>query len=146
MKYRMFSHLYKQLVKPVLFACDPENVHDWFIKFGGVLGRSRVLKNITRCLFRFDHSSLNQTICGLNFPNPAGLSAGFDKNADLTNIMEDVGFGFMQVGTITLHPYAGNPKPRAVRLPHSRALVVNYGLKNIGVEKIIEKTRDLDEA
>ena len=139
MKYGITSTLYKKVVKPLLFTMDPESVHDAFVSIGRNLGSSTLARTGTRMMFRFDHPSLMQRICGLDFKNPVGLSAGFDKNADLTDIMDDVGFGFMQVGTVTTRPYEGNPKPRAVRLPNSQALVVNYGLKNIGVDRIIEK-------
>ncbi len=139
MKFTVMSHIYKQAIKPLLFRMDPESAHDRFIRMGHVLGRYSGARHATSALFRYEHPSLSQKLCGLKFKNPVGLSAGFDKNGDLTQIMEPVGFGFMQVGTLTLHAYAGNPKPRAVRLPHSQALVVNYGLKNIGVEHILPK-------
>lgn len=83
-------------------------------------------------MFDYSHSSLEQTILGIYFKNPVGLSAGFDKNADLTDILPDVGFGFLEVGSITGEPCPGNPRPRLWRLPKSQALVVNYGLKNNG--------------
>ncbi len=77
---------------------------------------------------------LEQNILGIHFKNPIGLSAGFDKNATLMDIMPSLGFGFTEIGSITANPYGGNPKPVLYRLPKYKALRVNYGLKNLGVE------------
>lgn len=92
-------------------------------------------------MFSHENPKLEQSICGIKFKNPVGLSAGFDKDANLLNTLPDVGFGFMSVGTVTYKPYEGNPRPRLYRLPKSKALVVYYGLKNIGVREIIKKLR-----
>jgi len=94
------------------------------------------LQKIALVLFDYAHKSLEQEVLGIKFKNPIGLAAGFDKNAQLTAILPYVGFGFMEVGSITGEPCAGNPKPRLWRLPKSKALVVYYGLKNDGAEKI----------
>jgi len=139
---------YANALKPILFKFDPEDVHDRYTSFGKLLGSNFITKNITKALFRYDNDDfLSQKVLGINFKNPIGLSAGFDKNANLINILNDVGFSYMQVGSITLHPYEGNPRPRLVRLPKSKALVVYYGLKNIGVDKILprlKKKKDKD--
>ena len=117
-----------------------------FIKIGNFLGKFKITKFFTRKLFDYKNSKLEQNILGIKFINPVGLSAGFDKNAQLIDILKDVGFGFMEVGTVTDEPYAGNPKPRLHRLIKSKALVVYYGLKNDGVEKIIERLKKTKEA
>lgn len=82
---------------------------------------------------------LTQTVFGMEFKNPVGLSEGFDKDVKLVKILPAVGFGFGWIGSITLKAYEGNPKPRLVRLPKSKGIVVNYGLKNHGVDKLIPK-------
>ncbi|MCB9791003.1 quinone-dependent dihydroorotate dehydrogenase, partial [Candidatus Nomurabacteria bacterium] len=103
---------------------------------------SPFFKFVTKSLFSYiNEKYLAQEVCGIHFSNPIGLSAGFDKDANLQNILPSVGFGFMQIGSVTLHPYEGNPKPRLYRLPKSKALVVYYGLKNIGVKKIAQKLK-----
>ena len=79
---------------------------------------------------------LEQNIFGMHFSNPIGLAAGFDKDALLTDILPSVGFGFEEIGSITGEPCQGNPKPRLWRLKRSRSLVVYYGLKNEGCEKV----------
>jgi len=131
---------YQHILKPILFKFDPEDIHDRYTNVGKLLGSNMLTKNITKAFFRYENDKyLKQNILGIEFANPIGLSAGFDKNANLINILGDVGFGYMQVGSITLYPYEGNPRPRLVRLPKSKALVVYYGLKNIGVDKIMPK-------
>lgn len=131
-KTKILHCSYKRLLKPIFFRFDAEDMHDFFNKIGKFLGRYSVTKKITRWMFDYSHSSLEQTILGIHFKNPVGLSAGFDKNAELTDILPSVGFGFLEVGSITGEPCPGNPRPRLWRLPKSQALVVNYGLKNNG--------------
>jgi dihydroorotate dehydrogenase len=121
---------------------DPETVHDRTISFGKFLGSNRFLIKTTSLFFDYKNSSLEQDILGMHFVNPIGLAAGFDKNAELTQIIPAVGFGFEEVGSITGEPCQGNPKPRLWRLPKSKALVVYYGLKNKGCEVIARELRN----
>ncbi|MDX9970553.1 MAG: quinone-dependent dihydroorotate dehydrogenase [Candidatus Gracilibacteria bacterium] len=130
---------YKYALKPVLFSFDPEKIHDLFLHIGNFLGKHSVLKKINRIAFYYENPILRQKICGIEFKNPVGLSEGFDKDGMLVNILDDVGFGFMQVGSVTLCPYEGNTKPRLKRLKNSKSIWVNFGLKNIGVEKILRR-------
>lgn len=136
---RLSGAAYRTLFKKVFFRLDPERVHDGMTKVGRFLGSHSAGRKMTSLLFGYGHEKLRQTIRGIHFPNPIGLSAGFDKNALLTGIMPHVGFGFMEVGSITGEACQGNPKPRLWRLPKSRALVVNYGLKNDGCEAIARR-------
>ena len=138
---RLFREGYRIFFKPIAFRIDPERVHDTFVRVGILLGSCRALRWITRVLFSFRHPSLEQHILGIHFTNPIGLSAGFDKNAELAEIMSAVGFGFTEVGSITGEPCGGNPKPRLWRLPKSRAIMVWYGLKNDGAEAIANRLR-----
>lgn len=133
--------LYQKVAKPIFFRFDPEQVHDRIVKLGARLGRWRLTRWVTERLFSFAHSGLRQEILGLDFPNPVGLTAGFDKNATLIQTMPAVGFGFVEVGSITGEPCAGNPKPRLWRLPKTQGLVVYYGLKNDGCEVIASRLR-----
>lgn len=125
---------YTYLLKPVFFRMDPEFVHDRMIFVGEILGKFWFTKLITGSLFSFSDISLEQKILGIHFKNPVGLAGGFDKNAELTDILPKVGFGFMEIGSITGEACVGNSKPRLWRLPRSKGLVVNYGLKNKGSE------------
>ena len=132
----MTRHAYIHALKLILFQFDPEDVHDRFISVGERLGRSPFLKNVVSRSWSFAHPSLVQTIRGITFPNPIGLSAGFDKNAQLTDNLPSLGFGFAELGSVTGEPCAGNPRPRLWRLPKSKSLLVYYGLKNDGCEAI----------
>lgn len=129
------------MLKPVFFRHDPEDVHDKMMWVGESLGRFWVARKITKLLFSFKDPSLEQKILGITFANPIGLSAGFDKNAILTDILPCVGFGFAELGSVTGEPCAGNPKPRLWRLKESKSLLVYYGLKNDGCEKIAARLR-----
>lgn len=131
--------LYTKALKPYLFLFDPEKVHDVFTIGGSILGASAITRSATSILFNYKNKKLSQKIKGIIFKNPVGLGAGFDKNAHLTSILPSVGFGFEEIGSITALPCEGNPKPRLWRLKKSKALVVYYGLKNDGCEKITKR-------
>lgn len=128
----LISFGYRFLLKPVLFQIDPEKVHDRFVNFGNFIGSYSVTRKLTAAILGFRNPILEQTVAGIRFPNPIGLSAGFDKEGKLTSIIPSVGFGFMEVGSVTGLPCRGNKKPRLWRLPKSKSLVVNYGLKSEG--------------
>lgn len=123
---------------------DPEDAHDHMMKVGQFLGKYPLARNITKQIFSFEDPRLTQTINGITFKNPVGLSAGFDKNALLTDILPSVGFGFLELGSITGEPCPGNPRPRLWRLPKSQGLIVYYGLKNDGCEAIAERLKVKD--
>ncbi|MBT4165444.1 quinone-dependent dihydroorotate dehydrogenase [archaeon] len=133
--------MYKKFIKPILFKFNPEFVHDTInltARFASVTRTSRIL----RPLFVYKNEKLENQILNINFKNPIGLAAGFDKNAQLTNFMPDLGFGFMEVGSITSNPCEGNPKPRLHRLVKGKGIIVNYGLTNNGAENITKKLKN----
>lgn len=132
-------YIYKHALKPILFKMDPEDVHDRFVRAGMTLGRFRAAKALTSWAWAYQDPRLIQTIHGITFRNPIGLSAGFDKNAQLTDILPSLGFGFAEVGSITGEYCSGNARPRLWRLPKSNGLVVYYGLKNDGSETIARR-------
>ena len=138
---KAFRFFYKNLLQPLFFQFDPETVHDRMGFFGEFLGIFSLTRNITSSLFNYSDKKLEQDILGIKFKNPVGLGAGFDKNAQLINILPSVGFGFAEVGSITGEPCEGNPKPRLWRLKKSRGFLVWYGLKNDGCEVISEKLK-----
>lgn len=131
--------VYRFMVKPMLFRFNPECVHVMMTKFGALLGRSSAVRSIVSFLLKVRHSRLRQEIEGIEFDTPIGLAAGFDYEADLTAILNPLGFGYQTVGTITHHPYEGNPAPMLGRLPKSRSLMVNKGFKNLGASVTIHK-------
>jgi dihydroorotate dehydrogenase len=131
--------MYEKILKPILFRLDPEHVHDFFVWFGAVLGGSPPTRWIVRAFCDYDHPALHTRVLGIDFKNPIGLAAGFDKDVRLTKIIPSVGFGFMEVGAVTHHPYEGNKGLRLARLVSDRSLIVYYGLKSIGAEAVLKK-------
>lgn len=130
---------YKHLAKPIFFRLEPEDVHDRVTAIGHFIGEYRVGRLLTERMFAYRDPILEQTIHGMQFINPVGLSAGFDKNAQLLNILPSVGFGFAEMGSITGEPCEGNPRPRLWRMPDQQSLVVYYGLKNDGCDVVVER-------
>ena len=128
-----------QLIKPLLFQFDPEDVHYFvtrnlkrFNRFPGGAGVSRMLWDL-------EDKRLEKEVFGLKFNNPVGLAAGFDKNAELMSEMGNLGFGFVEVGTVTPLPQPGNLKPRMFRLPADKALINRMGFNNLGVDVAAER-------
>jgi len=138
-KSKLYNFAYQNLLKPIFFLCDAEFIHNLLIKVGSILGSNIFLKLIFKTFFSFSHPSIEKNLDGIHFPSPVGLSAGFDYNGDLTQILPFLGFGWHTIGTVTWLPYSGNPKPRLSRYPHSKALLVNKGLKTIGAPALIKK-------
>jgi dihydroorotate dehydrogenase len=132
---------YAHFLKPIFFKMDPEFVHDRFTFMGRLLGSNPVTRGLTRVLFGYSHPMLEQTILGIHFKNPIGLSAGFDKDGLLTKIIPCTGFGYEEMGSITGEPCEGNPKPRLWRHPDKKALRVYYGLKNDGAVAIAKRLK-----
>lgn len=131
---------YTKLLKPVLlFQMDPEFVHDRFTKTGQILGKFKGTRALVSLAFNYQNPKLQQKILGLTYPNPVGLSAGFDKDALMIDILPLVGFGHLEIGSVTGKPSPGNPKPRLWRLKNSRSIVVHYGLKSAGALAVKEK-------
>lgn len=118
---------YASLVRPLAFQCDPERVHEWAMKL------------LARGIFRareFTDARLEQTLFGVRFPNPLGLAAGFDKNALALDYWHQLGFGFVECGTVTYHPQPGNERPRLFRLPEHKALINRMGFNNDGARGV----------
>ncbi len=136
--------IYRFIVKPILFLFPADDVHHLFLRVGKILGKFRPVRALTKALWGYDNKILNQNVSGVYFKNPIGLSAGFDYNADLVNILPSVGFGFHTIGTLTLEAYEGNPAPMLGRLPKSRALLVNKGFKNEGITKVLSNLNPKD--
>ncbi len=128
-----------QLIKPILFQFDPEKVHYFvtrnlkrFNKFPGGAALSRALWDVK-------DKGLEREVFGLKFKNLVGLAAGFDKNGEMISEMANLGFGFIEVGTVTPLPQPGNPKPRMFRLPADGALINRMGFNNLGVDVVAQR-------
>jgi dihydroorotate dehydrogenase subfamily 2 len=135
----LYAFFYKNFLKRIFFLLDPEFVHVSTVSYGEKLGNHFFSKFIIRKIFFAHNKILAQEVAGIIFENPIGLSAGFDYEAKLTQILAPLSFGFQTVGTITNEAYQGNPKPRLGRLPKSKSLMVNKGFKNLGIKDTLKK-------
>lgn len=129
--------MYKTLIRPILFKFDPEEVHHFtfsFLKNFGFLAKLFLPKPI-------EDKRLEREVFGLKFKNPVGLAAGFDKDAKLFNELSDLGFGFIEIGTLTPKPQAGNDKKRLFRLKEDSAIINRMGFNNGGVDEAIERLK-----
>ncbi|HEY0484656.1 MAG TPA: quinone-dependent dihydroorotate dehydrogenase [Mycobacteriales bacterium] len=127
------SVLYERLVRPALFRVaggDAEAVHERTL---GALAR------LSPVLRRYPVRGPGRTVFGVDFPNPVGLAAGMDKNGVALGAWPALGFGFVELGTVTWHPQPGNPRPRLVRLPASEAIVNRMGFNNLGARALAER-------
>jgi dihydroorotate dehydrogenase len=135
--------LYERLVRPLLFSLDAETAHHFTIEL--LRGASR-LDLALRLLGFCQPPSKPKTLFGLNFPNPVGLAAGLDKNGVALPAWAGLGFGFIEIGTVTARAQPGNPEPRIFRLPEQQALINRLGFNNDGADAIAERLRKLRES
>lgn len=131
--------LYRNLIRPILFSIDPEKAHDLAMDLAKRTNSSWGLQKIARMLFAHEHSKLGQQVLGLNFRNPVGIAAGFDKNGLILKALQSIGFGYIEIGSITARPSLGNARPRMFRLPSDGALINRMGLNNDGADVIIDR-------
>ena len=127
---------YKALVRPWLFRADPEAAHEWALNLVGSLGRNRIARDVIEGLFMVEDRRLRQTVLGIEFPNPVGLAAGYDKNALGLELWPAFGFGFMEIGSVTLHAQPGTERPRLFRQVTRHALINHMGFNNDGAEAV----------
>ncbi len=134
--------LYRRLARPLLFSLPPEWVHHVSLS---ALTRTP-LGSLLEPFARHDFPSLEKKVFGLTFPNPIGLAAGFDKNAEGVTVWPQLGFGFMELGTITPRPQPGNPRPRVFRLPAEQGLINRLGFPNVGAEEVARRLEKIKTA
>ena len=127
------------LLRDLLFCVSPENAHYFSMNCLQEACNFEILKQAIRKHFSYDNPSLERNVFGLHFKNPVGLGAGFDKNAAYLRELSTLGFGFVEVGTITPKAQLGNLKPRLFRLPKDQALINRMGFNNDGVETIKQR-------
>ncbi len=137
---------YKGVMKPFIFLMKPEKAHDVFKAVGVKLGSNPITLFLTKLLFSYHHKSLNTTVDGIFYETPVGLSAGFDKDGELTKIYPRIGFGLAELGSFTGEVCPGNPGAgnRLFRLKKSKSILVWYGLNNQGAEKIARRLKNAD--
>ena len=127
------------LLKPILFQFDPEKVHYFVTRNLKRFNRFPGGAALSRAIWDVNNPRLEKEVFGLKFKNPVGLAAGFDKNAELMGEMANIGFGFVEIGTVTPLPQPGNPKTRMFRLPADGALINRMGFNNFGVDVAAER-------
>jgi len=127
------------LLKPILFLFDPEKVHYFVTRNLKRFNRFPGGAALSRAIWDVNDKRLEKEVFGLKFKNPVGLAAGFDKNAELMGEMANIGFGFVEIGTVTPLPQPGNPQPRMFRLPSDGALINRMGFNNFGVDVAAER-------
>ena len=130
-----------QLLRNILFWFDAEDVHYFSMSMLSLFCRFSFIKNYLKKKFTPKISNLSKEVFGITFSNPVGLAAGFDKNAKYLNELEALGFGYVEIGTVTPLPQDGNPKPRLFRLPKDKALINRMGFNNEGAKTAAERVR-----
>lgn len=140
MRAKLNHIMYQRLLKPLLFGLDAERAHHTVFTLIKILFQ---LPGVRSMWYSGNVRSkkLERNLLGLHFRNPVGLAAGMDKNAKLINEWFYMGFGFVEIGTVTPRPQGGNPKPRLFRLPQDHALINRMGFNNDGMDKIRRKLR-----
>lgn len=133
--------MYKLLIRPLLFLFPPEQAHKIAL---GALKAARYIPGcrfLIRLVCKRRSKSLEKELFGIKFPNPVGIAAGLDKNGEYYNDLANLGFGFMEIGSLTPQPQDGNPTPRLWRLPKDRALINRMGINNNGVRSALQTLR-----
>jgi dihydroorotate dehydrogenase len=133
--------MYKSLIRPFLFSVDAEKIHyqvfSLLRKTSGIPG----MRGLMKSMYSFESPALEKELFGVKFKNPVGLAAGFDKDARLIDELGCLGFGFIEIGTLTPKPQPGNEKPRLFRLPADQALINRMGFNNEGVLAAVERLK-----
>lgn len=136
--------LYRKLVRPLLFRLPAETAHHATLTACRVGGRVPGLPGLMGRLFETSAPNLETELAGIRLKSPIGLAAGWDKSGQALRMIDRLGFGFAEIGSISARPSRGNPRPRLFRLPEDQAIVVNYGLPNDGAETVSRRLRSAD--
>ncbi|HEU4719657.1 MAG TPA: quinone-dependent dihydroorotate dehydrogenase [Bacteroidia bacterium] len=133
--------MYKAIIRPVLFLVDPEKIHHFVFSVIKFSFRIPGIASLMRAIYQVRSPKLETTLFGIKFPNRVGLAAGFDKNAKLFDELGGLGFGFVEIGTVTPEPQPGNDKPRMFRLKADSGLINRMGFNNEGAEAAAKRLR-----
>lgn len=134
--------MYKLLIRPILFKFDPEKVHHFTFKMIKCLHKIPGMPVLIRSIYQVNDKRLEREVFGLKFKNPVGLAAGLDKDAKIYNELNNFGFGFVEIGTITPKPQDGNPKKRLFRLKEDQGIINRMGFNNSGLEVAVERLKN----
>jgi dihydroorotate dehydrogenase len=130
-----------ETIRPLLFKLDPERAHQLTLRILALAGVLPPIRAWLRRAYAFERSDLRVRAFGLDFPNPVGMAAGYDKDGRAVHGLACLGFGHLELGTVTPRPQAGNPRPRIFRLPEDRALINRMGFPNAGSEVLLRRLR-----
>jgi dihydroorotate dehydrogenase len=133
--------MYKHIIRPILFLLQPETVHYLIVNLLKIGFKIPGIGFITRKFFSVKDKRLKRTFLGMDFENPIGFAAGFDKNAEVYNQFANFGFSFIEIGTVTPKPQPGNPKPRSFRIPKDSGLINRMGFNNKGVDYAVMRLK-----
>lgn len=131
--------LYRHVLKPILFRIHPDRTHAIFVHVGEVAGRFALTRRVFAFFYRFQGADISKVVDGIPYRTPVLLSAGFDANGRLTQILSSLSFGGEEIGSTTALPCEGNPRPHMTRLIRNKSLVVYKGLRNDGVDALITR-------
>ena len=127
----------QSLVQKLLLQCEPEKSHDFTINW-----LNKTQHTPLKWMYSTTPIAKPVTVAGIKFDNPVGLAAGLDKNGDCIDAFSSMGFGFVEIGTVTPRPQPGNPKPRLFRLPEKQAIINRMGFNNKGVDHLVEQVKE----
>ncbi|MFC2120047.1 quinone-dependent dihydroorotate dehydrogenase [Bacteroidota bacterium] len=133
--------MYKRIIRPILFLFSPESIHKIIFNILKFISVIPLATGVLRLVLGSSKYNKETELFGIKFPNQLGLAAGLDKNATAFDILFNMGFGFIEIGTVTPEPQLGNPKPRSFRLKRDKALINRMGFNNKGLKETIKKLR-----
>lgn len=133
--------MYKSFLKPFLFRLNPETAHHFVAQMLRVIFKIPGKRKLFESIYKLQNDQLKTKLFGIEFPNPVGLAAGFDKDAKMFDELSAFGFGFVEVGTVTPKAQSGNPKPRLFRLPKDEALINRMGFNNEGADAMAKRLK-----
>ena len=133
--------MYKLLIRPLLFLFPPESIHHFVFRFLKISFKIPFVSSFVNSIYSIKDKRLERTVFGITFPNPVGLAAGFDKDAKLFDELGYLGFGHIEIGTVTPLAQPGNEQPRMFRLPKDNALINRMGFNNEGAIAVAERLK-----
>lgn len=133
--------MYKSFIRPILFKFDPEKVHHFTFLVLRIANKIPFVPSLIKSCYVVNDKRLEREVFGLKFKNPVGLAAGFDKDAKLYQELSNLGFGFIEIGTLTPKPQDGNPKKRLFRLKEDNGIINRMGFNNGGVFEAVERLK-----
>lgn len=133
--------MYKSFIRPLFFLFDPEKIHHFTFVLIRLVCKIPGISTLLKKMYLIENKRLEKNLLGLKFKNPVGLAAGFDKDAKLYNELSNLGFGFIEIGTLTPKPQDGNPKKRLFRLKADQAIINRMGFNNGGVFEAVERLK-----